>query len=295
MLSDLINNFKNFEKTKKDEIAKTNVQLTEYEVILIDFTKEYKAINFFKRLFAFAKRRQLKEIKNFIKRQETLLKDYQREIDVKKNTLKNNYINQLIMSDSTNNQKYESINERVQLVTDLYNTIHKAKKAGDNVLTEINEALSAIDSASTMETIDMFTSNKGISLLSSMSTSDAKSEVDDVSPAIEKFKKELEYTRVKVSEVQLDSTWATLDLIFDIADIGFMDIFSSFMVLDSLNNAENKLKEVEKTIRTVMETVNKDYNEIKSQLQDEQKIKDVFLEDIKIKAKMELNVIGVSI
>lgn len=295
MLSDLINNFKNFEKTKKDEIAKTNVQLTEYEVILIDFTKEYKAINFFKRLFAFAKRRQLKEIKNFIKRQETLLKDYQREIDVKKNTLKNNYINQLIMSDSTNNQKYESINERVQLVTDLYNTIHKAKKAGDNVLTEINEALSAIDSASTMETIDMFTSNKGISLLSSMSTSDAKSEVDDVFPAIEKFKKELEYTRVKVSEVQLDSTWATLDLIFDIADIGFMDIFSSFMVLDSLNNAENKLKEVEKTIRTVMETVNKDYNEIKSQLQDEQKIKDVFLEDIKIKAKMELNVIGVSI
>lgn len=295
MLSDLINNFKDFEKTKKDEIAKTNVQLTEYEVILIDFTKEYKAINFFKRLFAFAKRRQLKEIKNFIKRQEALLKDYQREIDVKKNTLKNNYINQLIMSDSTNNQKYESINERIQLVTDLYNTIHKAKKAGDNVLSEINEALSAIDSASTMETIDMFTSNKGISLLSSMSTSDAKSEVDDVAPAIEKFKKELEYTRVKVNEVQLESTWATLDLIFDMADIGFMDIFSSFMVLDSLNSAESKLKDVEKTIRKVMETVNKDYNEIKNQLQDEQKIKDVFLENIKIKAKVELNAIGVSI
>lgn len=295
MLSDLINNFKDFEKTKKDEIAKTNVQLIEYEVILIDFTKEYKAINFFKRLFAFAKRRQLKEIKKFIKRKEALLKDYQREIDVKKNTLKKNYINQLIMSDSTNNQKYESINERVQLVTDLYNTIHKAKKAGDNVLSEINEALSAIDSASTMETIDMFTSNKGISLLSSMSTSDAKSEVDDVAPAIEKFKKELEHTRLKVNDVQLDSTWATLDLIFDMADVGFMDMFSSFMVLDSLNNTESKLKDVEKTIKKIMESVNKDYAEIKSQLQDEQKIKDIFLENIKIKAKMELNAIGVSI
>lgn len=295
MLSDLITNFKDFEKTKKDEITKTNAQLTEYEIILIDFTKEYKAINFFKRLLAFAKRKQLKEIKNFIKRQEFLLKDYQREIDVKKNTLKNNYMNQLIMSDQSNNAKYEAINERVQLATDLYNTIHKTKKAGDNVLTEIDEALSAIDSASTMETIDMFTSNKGISLLSSMSTSDAKSEVDDVSPAIEKFKKELEHTRLKVNDVQLDSTWATLDLIFDMADVGFMDMFSSFMVLDSLNNTESKLKDVEKTIKKIMESVNKDYAEIKSQLQDEQKIKDVFLENIKIKAKMELNAIGISI
>jgi len=295
MLSDLINNFKDFEKTKKEEIVKTNAQLTEYEVILIDFTKEYKAINFFKRLFSFTKRKQLKEIKNFIKRQEALMQDYQREIDVKRNTLKNNYINQLIMSDDTHHTKYEAINERVQLATDVYNTIHKAKKAGDNVLTEIDEALSAIDSASTMETIDMFTNNKGISLLSSMSTSDAKSQVDDVSPAIEKFKKELEYTYLKVNEVQLDSTWATLDLIFDMADVGFMDVFSSFMVLDSLNNTESKLKDVQKTIKKVMETVNKDYSEIKGQLQDEQKIKDVFLESIQIKAKMELNASGISI
>lgn len=295
MLSNLVNEFKVFETHKQSEINQTNKTIAEYEVILIDFTAEYKAINFFKRLFAFAKRKQLRELKVFIKDKEALSKQYAKEILSKKQSLNDNYVNQLIMSNQENNAKYEEINKRVQLATDLYNVIHKTKKAGDYVLKEISEARSAISSAQTMETIDMFSKNKGISLMSSMSTSTARSEVNDVGPAINKFKKELEYTRLKVNEVQLDSLWTTLDFVFDMSDNGFMDTFSSFMVLNSLGNTDGQLYNVAIKIEEIMKTINKDHAEIKSQLDTEQGIKTTYVENFRIKAKMELNDLGISV
>lgn len=295
MLSNLVNEFKAFETHKQSEINQTNTTIAEYEVILIDFTAEYKAINFFKRLFAFAKRKQLRELKAFIKDKEALSTQYSKEILSKKQSLHDNYVNQLIMSNAENNTQYNEINKRVQLATDLYNVIHKTKKAGDYVLKEISEARSAISSAKTMETIDMFSKNKGISLMSSMSTSTARSEVNDVGPAIEKFKKELEYTRLKVNEVQLDSLWTTLDFVFDMSDNGFMDTFSSFMVLNSLGNTDGQLYNVAVKIEEIMKTINNDHADIKNQLDTEQGVKNTFVENFRIKAKMELNDLGISI
>ena len=295
MLSNLVNEFKVFETHKQLEINQTNTTIAEYEVILIDFTAEYKAINFFKRLFAFAKRKQLRELKSFIKDKEALSTQYSKEILSKKQSLHDNYVNQLIMSNAENNTQYNEINKRVQLATDLYNVIHKTKKAGDYVLKEISEARSAISSAKTMEPIDMFSKNKGISLMSSMSTSTARSEVNDVGPAIEKFKKELEYTRLKVNEVQLDSLWTTLDFVFDMSDNGFMDTFSSFMVLNSLGNTDGQLYNVAVKIEEIMKTINNDHADIKNQLDTEQGVKNTFVENFRIKAKMELNDLGISI
>jgi hydrogenase maturation factor len=295
MLSNLVNEFKIFEANKQEEINKTNTTIAEYEVILIDFTTEYKAINFFKRLFAFAKRKQLRELKAFIAEKEALSRQYNKEIVSKKQSLNDNYINQLIMSNQENNAKYEEINKRVQLATDLYNIIHKTKKAGDYVLKEISEARSAISSAKSMETVDMFTKDKTISMLSSMSTNTARSEVNDVGPAINKFKKELEYTRLKVNEVQLDSLWTTLDFVFDMSDNGFMDTFSSFMVMNSLDNTDGQLYNVAVTIEQIMTTINKDHAEIKSQLDTEQANKTTNVENFRIKAKLELNDLGISI
>lgn len=295
MLSNLVNEFKVFETNKQNEITQTNTTISEYEVILIDFTAEYKAINFFKRIFAFAKRKQLKELKAFISEKEALSKQCAKEILSKKQSLKDNYVNQLIMSNQENNTKYEEINKRVQLATDLYNIIHKTKKAGDNVLTEIEEARSAIGSAKSMETVDMFTKDKTISMLSSMSTNTARSEVNDVGPAIERFKKELEYTRLKVNEVQMDSLWTTLDFVFDMSDNGFMDTFSSFMVLNSLGNTDSQLYNVAVTVEDIMKAINNDHAEIKSQLDAEQGIKNTFVENFRIKAKLELNDLGISI
>lgn len=295
MLSNLVNEFKVFETHKQSEINQTNTTIAEYEVILIDFTAEYKAINFFKRLFAFAKRKQLRELKSFIKDKEALSTQYSKEILSKKQSLHDNYVNQLIMSNAENNTQYNEINKRVQLATDLYNVIHKTKKAGDYVLKEISEARSAISSAKTMETIDMFSKNKGISLMSSMSTSTARSEVNDVGPAIEKFKKELEYTRLKVNEVQLDSLWTTLDFVFDMSDNGFMDTFSSFMVLNSLGNTDGQLYNVAVKIEEIMKTINNDHADIKNQLDTEQGVKNNFVENFRIKAKLELTDVGISI
>lgn len=295
MLLNLINDYKIFERNKKEEIKKTKTVISEYEVILIDFTAEYKAINFFKRLFSFAKRKQLKELKAFIAEKETLSIQYSKEIVSEKQSLYDHYTNQLIMSNQENNTKYEDINKRVQLATDLYNTINKTKKAGDYVLKEISEARSAISSAKSMETLDMFTKNKGISMMSSMSTSTARSEVNDVMPAINQFKKELEYTRLKVNEVQLDSSWTTLDFIFDMSDNGFMDTFSSFMVLNSLGNTDGQLYNVAMKVEEIMKTINNDHGEIKQQLDTEQNIKNTFVDNFRIQAKLALNKEGIAI
>lgn len=295
MLSNLIPEFKSFEKTKQDEIKLTEKLISEYEVIIIDFTADYKAINFFKRLFAFDKRKQLKDIKAFIKNKKKLAAQQAEDILNKKLLLHENYVNQLIMSNKENNTKYDEINARIQLATDLYNAIHKTKKAGDYVLEEIEEAISAINSAESMETLDMFSKNKGISLMSSMSTSTARSEVEDVAPAIDQFKKELEHTRLKVNEVQFNSMWTTLDFFFDMSDNGFMDTFSSFMVLNSLSNTESQLITVNETIKKIMNAVNKDHDEIYDQLKNEKKTMETFLEHFKIKTTADLNAADIKI
>jgi hydrogenase maturation factor len=294
MLENLISEFKSFEQIKQDEIKNTQKTVSEYEVILIDFTADYKAINFFKRLFSFAKRKQLKELKSFIAEKKLLATQYSKDILSRKGLLHDNYVNQLIMSNKENNTKYAEINKRIQVATDLYNTIYKTKKAGDYVLEEIEEAISAINSAESMETLDMFTKNKGISLMSSMSTSTARSEVEDVTPAIEQFKRELEHTRLKVNEVQLDSMWTTLDFIIDMSDNGFMDTFSSFMVLNSLSNTESQLITVGETIKKIMLVINKDHDEMQAQLKNETKTMENYMEHFKIKATFDLNEAGVA-
>lgn len=295
MLSKLIDEFKSFETNQNEEIKKIDKIAAEYNIILIESTTQYKAINFFKRLFSFEKRKELKKLKEFILDKEIESNKLKVDINNKKQTLNDNYINQLVMADKDSVLKNDEMNKRIQMTTDLYNTIYRTKKAGDNVLHEISEARSAISSAESMETLDMFSKNKGISLMSSMSTSTARSEVNDVGPAIASFKKELEYTRLKVNEVELDSVWTTLDFVFDMSDNGFMDTFSSFMVLNSLGNTDSQLYNIAVTIEKIMQTINKDHTEIKEQLENEKKIREDFFQNFRIQAKIELNSAGIII
>ncbi|MAA93740.1 MAG: hypothetical protein CML22_07255 [Rheinheimera sp.] len=125
-------------------------------------------------------------------------------------------------------------------------TLEYAKKA----INEISEASSSVSSAQTMEVIDMFSSNKGIAMMSSLSTASASSEIDDASRAIKRFTDALGQHSKMVAKISDPMNMEWLDLGFDLAgvDLGFdfSSIFS-FLALSSassdLDAASRKIKE----------------------------------------------------
>lgn len=120
-----------------------------------------------------------------------------------------------------------------------------AKNQHERVLSQIREAQSAVSSAETMETLDLFSKNKGISVLSTLSNSDASSEIEDIRP-------ELDLLVTQLKNLQQDTPDAmktikvsdTLDLISDLAfdfSFDFMSIFS----LMKLSKADDQLDQLE--------------------------------------------------
>lgn len=79
------------------------------------------------------------------------------------------------------------------------------------------------------------------------------------------------------------------------SDNGFMDTFSSFMVLNSLGNTDGQLYNVAVKVEEIMKTINNDHNEIKQQLDAEQNIKNTFIDNFRIQAKLSLNKEGIAI
>ena len=114
-----------------------------------------------------------------------------------------------------------------------------------NVMNEISEARNAIDDAETMETLDMFTDNKGLSVLSTISTSDANSEIRDVKPALKTLESKLEDVKVKEDLINVDDSFDLMvDLFFD-----FSFDFTSLFNLFSLSSADSKLSSLERELQ----------------------------------------------
>ena len=111
-------------------------------------------------------------------------------------------------------------------------------------LETIDNALSEIDDAQSMETMDMFSKNKGISFMSSIANSEAKSAVRAVESAAPAFQQAVERYGDTVKQADLGNIKAefgdTMDLVFDLAFDGFD--FMSMFTLSALGNAEDNLK-----------------------------------------------------
>lgn len=285
MLTQLIDSFKSFENEKTQEYKESIKIQKDYTIILEKSKEEYSKKNFFKRLFACSKeKKELRDFTQFLEneklRSETLLK----EIQSKKKSLFDDTVNQFINVDTLSVKKLGIINDRISYIMKIYNTFSKTVKAGERALSEINEALRAIDSAETTETLDLFTNNKAISIMSSFDLDTAKNETREANQYIKKFQEELEYTKMVMKEIEMDTSWGTFDFIIDMSDAGFLDMFGSLMVLDSLSNAENKLKEAKKIVEKALNIVKEEFVEISKQKNIEESVKDDFMKNFKIKA-----------
>jgi hypothetical protein len=129
--------------------------------------------------------------------------------------------------------------------------MQEAVCAGGRCMTEIKEALSALDSAQTMEMIDMGTKSKGIAIMSHLSTSSANGEVRDIKPALENFKRELQDIKdaLTLQEGKLKTVDDTLDFVFDMVFSGadFMSVFQLF----ALSGARSDVAQLKGQVETV--------------------------------------------
>jgi hypothetical protein len=121
----------------------------------------------------------------------------------------------------------------------------KVKKAVDAFLGKIDNALSEIDDAQGMETLDLFTKNKGISVLSYMENSEASDAVEAVQQAAKPFQKAVDAYNGFLKGYQAPQVHAEIgdgiDLVFDFVFDGFD--FMSIFTLSALSDAEDSLEE----------------------------------------------------
>lgn len=111
-------------------------------------------------------------------------------------------------------------------------------------LSTIDSALSEIDDAQSMETMDLFSKNKGIALMSTLANSEAKSAIRAVEEAAPDFQRAVDTYNETMKKVDLGDLkfeiGDTMDLVFDLAFDGFD--FMSIFTLSALGDAEDGLK-----------------------------------------------------
>lgn len=138
-----------------------------------------------------------------------------------------------------NDATYRSIIIPLEAAIEFQKTVH-------DISSLVHNALNEIDDAQSMETMDLFTKNKGISLMSTFANSDARTAVNDVKsamPAFETAARQYHETYKDFSLSKVETEFGDLtDLVFDFAFDGFdfMSIFS----LNALGLAEDNLEQL---------------------------------------------------
>ena len=135
----------------------------------------------------------------------------------------------------------------------------RLKLAVDEFKGLIEHALSEIDSAQSMETMDMFTKNKGISLMSYAANSDASSAIGDVKRAAPDFQAAVEGYTEAIKGFDAKAVRADIgdgmDLFFDFAFDGFD--FMSMFTLSALGSAESDMEGLRGQVQEIDDHVSK--------------------------------------
>ncbi len=176
-------------------------------------------------------------------------------------------------SDSFDRKLMEHISAQLSGSDDSYRkllevrkSLEKLKKSADWFGDKIDRALSEIDEAQGMETLDLVTKNKGIAMMSYFENSEANEAIREVSRSAPAFQKAMdEYNgflkgrKFSGSIVAIDDG---IDLVLDLIFDGFD--FSSFFTLSALNNAEEKMKEARNKVSRIRKVVDESFRKAKS-------------------------------
>ena len=114
----------------------------------------------------------------------------------------------------------------------------------DQFKAKIKTALKEIDEAQSMETMDLFTKNAAISIMSSIENGQARDAIEDVKKAAPAFQKAIEDYNGAIKQVDLGALDLDIDdftdLVFDLVLDGFD--FMSIFTLNALGDAEEQMR-----------------------------------------------------
>lgn len=139
---------------------------------------------------------------------------------------------------------------------DMYKKWKDAENNLDSLQNQIRTALSSIDSAQFTETIDLFSKNKGLSVLSSINTSSANDDIRRVKQKLVTLKENLE--SLKEEQLHFSQSLKEVndfpDLVIDLVfDFGFD--FTSIMSLFNLSDAEDSLKSLRSKTNSIENSI----------------------------------------
>lgn len=171
--------------------------------------------------------------------QNNLINTYKEKVELDYDALKKEKKHNYYLKENKTYQAMHNVSQDWQEALDLYNKVQE----------EITEAIDAVSSASTMETIDMFSKNKAISVMSLLSTSSAQGEIEDIKPSLKRLENKLETLAEKnevfMKEVKVsDFADLMVDLAFDLSFdfLSVMNMFALSRASDDLEDLSKKLK-----------------------------------------------------
>jgi hypothetical protein len=187
----------------------------------------------------------------------------ERQANIYKNKIKHTEVeidNAIIDFLENNDSEFKENQDHLKAVNEMRTVVN-------NYVELIEEAASDVDSAQGMETLDLFTDNKGISILSTMENSSASDSIEAVKEYSPKFKEAVEKFKNYLNENKIDDPKISeigdiLDLYFDMFFDGGFD-FTSLFSLSALNDAEDDIEKLQEKVVDFQNKVDKIYQQYK--------------------------------
>jgi hypothetical protein len=134
--------------------------------------------------------------------------------------------------------------------------IQQIKNAFDKTYQIIDTALYDIDSAKSAETMDAFSDNKAMSVLSTSANNRANSSIVKVNAAVLALENTLRDENVALKQIEFDNTIEWIDLAIDMSDLGTLDSIFSLLSLSALNDAEQNLFNLKMSMKPHFDRIN---------------------------------------
>lgn len=249
MFQNMFSEFKQFKKEKESiikqisKVSKTKKE-TEKELSL-----SYDSKPFIRRFFDFNTREKIELIRKEIYKLDHEISDNKNEVSDRFVTLKNNMIAILISQKDEDKNTLFSLEKSYSDIHPIINIIADAHSYGVNAINTIDFAIQNIKSAQMIETVDIASNNKAISLMSSTYNTSAAQHISNANIAINAFKSKIYAVETHVKNFKKNPVSGCSDISFQMfMDSHYSSIVSSFMSLNTLNVAESQLIESKKQI-----------------------------------------------
>jgi len=251
MIDKFILNYKSEKSIQVEIINALQKEVRVQEDSLNEHLKKYSNKNLLKRAFDFKTRKNINIEEKEIKNKKTNIDNIFNDIEILKKSLFLNIKDELIKS---NLERHCELNKELLSFTNIYEVLFSAYNSGKMALGQIQSAINSISSAETMETMDMVSNNKGISIMSTSGNQSAAASVRNANNYIGKFNEQLKISESTIKQIHHDSNIEIVDFVFDIFfDNGILDTVGSIMSLTALGNTK---RELQKSYQVISKIVN---------------------------------------